>query len=478
VIVFALLLLLLCSSVVDATTYYVRKTGVDGHTCIQAQNPATAKLTIAGGLGCMVGGDTLLIGNGTYPEQQLDVPSGSSEGTRTIVQAENTGGVILTPQGGAIPGGGEQYNFGLEAWVTLRGIVIDCDYKVTRGIGTGPTSHHIRIQEVEIIDANGQGLAIRESPGFHELLDLVVHGTGFGPGNCDSGAIPNTPGFCHGIYMSSTNVTIDGGRYYNNAGYGMQIYVGNADNAIVQNVRVYDNFATGIGVFRDNTLVSNNLVYGNGGIGIWMKGSNGLAVHNTSWSNHDEGIISNEATTTVVRDNITSHLVAAVGQSVNNFVGGNPLFVSVPLRDFHLQGGSTAIGAATDSTDQGVNFTVLDGVSDAIAPVVAITAPAPAATVSGTNVSVTADASDAVGVVGVQFKLDGVNLGSEDITSTYGVSWNSTLVIDGVHVLSATARDAAGNVGSSATVSVTVSNVVPAPPGISNPRGATMFFSR
>ena len=42
-----------------------------------------------------------------------------------------------------------------------------------------------------------------------------------------------------------------------------------------------------------------------------------------------------------------------------------------------------------------------------------LTAPANNATVSG-SVNVTANASDDVGVVGVQFKLDGANLGAED----------------------------------------------------------------
>ena len=47
-----------------------------------------------------------------------------------------------------------------------------------------------------------------------------------------------------------------------------------------------------------------------------------------------------------------------------------------------------------------------------------LTAPASDATVSGT-VTLSAAASDNVGVAGVQFKLDGVNLGAEDTTSPY-----------------------------------------------------------
>jgi hypothetical protein len=74
-------------------------------------------------------------------------------------------------------------------------------------------------------------------------------------------------------------------------------------------------------------------------------------------------------------------------------------------------------------------------------------------------VNVAANASDNVGVAGVQFKLDGANLGSEDSTSPYGVSWNTSLVANGDHTLTAVARDTSGNITTSTTVAVTVNNV-------------------
>jgi hypothetical protein len=63
-----------------------------------------------------------------------------------------------------------------------------------------------------------------------------------------------------------------------------------------------------------------------------------------------------------------------------------------------------------------------------------------------------------VGVVSVQFQVDGQSLGALDTTAPYATSWNTTSVSNGVHVLSAVARDAAGNVATSSGVSVTVSN--------------------
>src|SRR5207244_2393146 len=78
----------------------------------------------------------------------------------------------------------------------------------------------------------------------------------------------------------------------------------------------------------------------------------------------------------------------------------------------------------------------------------------------------TATASDNVGVAGVQFKLDGVNLGTEAATAPYSVSWNTVGTANGSHSLTAVARDAAGNVTTSAAVTVTVSNDT-TPPSVS-----------
>jgi hypothetical protein len=76
-------------------------------------------------------------------------------------------------------------------------------------------------------------------------------------------------------------------------------------------------------------------------------------------------------------------------------------------------------------------------------------------------VAVSATASDNVGVVGVQFLLDGVALGAEVTAAPYTVSWNTASATNGAHSLTARARDAAGNQTTSAAVGVTVSNAAP-----------------
>lgn len=98
---------------------------------------------------------------------------------------------------------------------------------------------------------------------------------------------------------------------------------------------------------------------------------------------------------------------------------------------------------------------------DSTPPVVSLSAPTNGATVAGTAVVVGANASDNVRVAGVQFLLDGVNLGAEDTTSPWSITWNTTTAAAGTHVLSARARDAAGNLGDAANVTVVVDNQPP-----------------
>jgi len=100
--------------------------------------------------------------------------------------------------------------------------------------------------------------------------------------------------------------------------------------------------------------------------------------------------------------------------------------------------------------------------SDTQPPTVSISSPQNGATVSN-SISVSANATDNVGVVGVQFKVDGVNLAAEDTTSPYSVGWDTTTATNGAHVLTAVARDAAGNQTTSGQVNVTVSNIVSPP---------------
>ena len=156
-------------------------------------------------------------------------------------------------------------------------------------------------------------------------------------------------------------------------------------------------------------------------------------------------------------------IASMVIQSQGTYLGT----ISVNSAGVVSMSGATPIGShtitirATDNcgatTDTTLALNVIDIIPpDTTPPTVAITAPVANSTVSGTVV-VTADAVDAVGVVGVQFLVDGANLSAEDTTSPYSISWNTTTASNGLHTLSARARDAAGNTNTS-SLGVTVSN--------------------
>jgi photosystem II stability/assembly factor-like uncharacterized protein len=94
---------------------------------------------------------------------------------------------------------------------------------------------------------------------------------------------------------------------------------------------------------------------------------------------------------------------------------------------------------------------------DRAAPTVAITAPANGTSVSNT-VTITATASDDVGVVGVQFYIDGAPFTHEVTSVPYSRNWDTTSFPNGTHTLTAVARDEANHTTMSLGVRVSVHN--------------------
>lgn len=89
------------------------------------------------------------------------------------------------------------------------------------------------------------------------------------------------------------------------------------------------------------------------------------------------------------------------------------------------------------------------------ATTVSITTPSSGATVKG-RVKIAATAASTNGIAGVQFQVDGQNIGNENTSGSYVVTWNTGTVTNGQHVLTAVARDRLGNLAVSAPVTVTV----------------------
>ncbi len=111
-----------------------------------------------------------------------------------------------------------------------------------------------------------------------------------------------------------------------------------------------------------------------------------------------------------------------------------------------------AAGNSANST--AVSFQINNGAADTTAPTVT-------SSVSGSSGTITlsATASDNVGVARVDFLVDGVLVGN-DTSNPYSLGLNSTTLSNGTHSLVTKAYDAAGNAGTSASVSFNVNNTV------------------
>jgi hypothetical protein len=94
--------------------------------------------------------------------------------------------------------------------------------------------------------------------------------------------------------------------------------------------------------------------------------------------------------------------------------------------------------------------------NESVPPTVALTAPTESSVLAGI-VTVTADATDNVGVTQVTF-YRGSTVIATDTTAPYSVTWDTRNVANGSYVLTAKAQDATRNATTSVAVNVTVSN--------------------
>lgn len=133
-----------------------------------------------------------------------------------------------------------------------------------------------------------------------------------------------------------------------------------------------------------------------------------------------------------------------------------------------VEGGPFFVTAAAGGESANSQVTIM-AAPDTEAPTVSVTAPAASAQVMGME-NVTATASDDVGVVNVEFFVDGTTSLGSVTTAPYGVVLDVSALANGMHTLTARARDAAGNATTSAAVTVFVGMSGPvdlAPPVVS-----------
>ncbi|HET6994681.1 MAG TPA: Ig-like domain-containing protein, partial [Chitinophagaceae bacterium] len=246
---------------------------------------------------------------------------------------------------------------------------------------------------------------------------------------------------------ASMTVTTNPLRIGGSVALGAQYFAG-----LIDEVRVYNRALSATEIQADmNTPIAPDLISPTVAITAPTNGSDVAGTINVTANASDNISVSG------VQFKLNGANLGAEDVAAPYSVSWNTLTTSNGL-DTLLAIARDATGNTTTSDTVIVN--VINGI-DNQAPSVNITAP-PAGNVNGT-INVTANASDNVGVLGVQFKLNGTNLGTEDLSSPYSISWNTLTSLNGPYTLTAVARDAAGNTTTSAGIAVTINNDVQAP---------------
>ena len=446
----------------QAASYYVSPQGNDS-------NPGTSSQpfrTITRAYSLASGGTTIIAMPGVYTDYQsnwgLHLGKSGTASSPIILRSQVRGGAVIDGQ---------------NASDRHTAIYVDGSYNIVDGF--------------EIRGGPKEGITIWGS--YNQILNNEIHHNG-------NPASTSTLGQ-DGVYSSedtsgnvyANNSIHDNGRTGSNLDHALYLC---GDNEVVINNVLVRNAAYGLHI-AGYTTVSNMKVYNNviayngkSGIILWMAVS-GVDIKNNiiyqngvygfdSWDAHGSGVV------------MDRNLVYGNGSGNYNFINGGsdysytlgttissaPLFVNSTSAGFdaHLSAGSPAINAGLNLSSV---FTIdLEGATrpasgpwdlgackygDTIPLSVSLylSAPANNTTVSGASVTVSATASDNAKIAGVQFKLDGADLGAEDTSAPYSVTWNTTTAANGTHTLSAVARDATGNQTMASSHSIIVSNVAP-----------------
>ncbi len=296
IILIMILPLVIAPRLAYGVTYYVAKTGNNYTSCEQAQSVYTPKLTIAAGLACMKGSDTLIVKDGTYNESITDaqLPDGMSNTNRTILRAQTRLRTILMPTSGAHHAVWLQGN----KWVTFDGLVIDGElccggsglYIQNGGKGVLKIPTGITFQNGEIRNARKNCIGVQNQ----EITNVKVINNKLHHCGRDK--------FDHGVYLSGSNHLVEHNEIYNIAGHGVHQYhkySTGSDNLIVRYNYIHDNGSRGILIGSgNNNIAENNLIQSNGkqtgegGITIGFQSpENNQVYDNTIYSNSGDCIV-------------------------------------------------------------------------------------------------------------------------------------------------------------------------------------------
>jgi parallel beta-helix repeat protein len=328
-----------------------------------------AKETIAGGLAVLLAGETMLVATGVYVNDGIndDVPSGTSWNNTTTIKANPGDTVQITGSAGASI---NCVSINSSEYIEVIGFILGPDniseqsrHDVHDGVKISWGGDHIRIKDCEVRYTHNQGLLVSDSSD-NEFLDNHVH-------HCGVTDDPTRTNQVHGIYLAGNDDTrgthrnkIWGNDCHNNQAYDIQCWDSSSntnvdDNDIQYNKMRDSNVRGGIVVKGSDNLIANNIIWDNAASDPALEIANGdgnKIYHNTVYNSKNDGIeVSSSATNTIVRNNIAFNSSGTDINDLNpgsttksNNITSDPSFVDAANDDFHLQTGSSAIGAGTN----------------------------------------------------------------------------------------------------------------------------------
>ena len=158
------------------------------------------------------------------------------------------------------------------------------------------------------------------------------------------------------------------------------------------------------------------------------------------------------------------------GQRAESLFAGIALFVFALILHSHARAGGFPIFADDDL--------VVLVESDMQTPTTKLVSPANLASGLTGTASVSAHASDNIGVTSVEFQIDGAPLSSPDTIAPYQVSLNTTPYPAGQHVIRARARDAKGNQSAWSAITVSLGGSRDLPQGFTKNESWIVGLSR
>lgn len=329
-----------------------------GQHCVQSATdpgPGSSSQTIAQGINCMSGGDTLYIRGGTY-NTKIDpangaFPQGTSWSNAPVIAAYNNETVT-------VPGINV---YGSYFYIIFQGLTVDGNYDISDAIWISGGAGYIKFDNITVMHSGAQG-------GIHLPSQGVGHNWFV---NCNIHDNGLSSIFDHGMYISTPGNIIENSQIHDNAAYGITLYNGGttsvADNIIRFN-KIYNNGVSssqttaGIGLGDgDYNAAYGNLVSGNwGGIQVGVSAQiNGSIVYNNTLYANAHWAIALESSSNLahVKNNIlwgnSPDAISDNGTNTDAALNLNtdPQFLSTTVSsDDFLKpaGGSPAINAGAD----------------------------------------------------------------------------------------------------------------------------------